>query len=125
MGKTKPFEYIKQITSKREPKDFEYDKKVCSGFLLSFFLSHSMRFLPIVQKMNKIQYYVKDKFVYEYYFDQIPKGFERLNLIKKAEDKSKNEIEEIQREYNVSKREARLILIHKERLNENITRSKL
>jgi hypothetical protein len=123
MKKKGPFDYIKQITSKKEPKDFEYDKKICNGYLLSFFLSHSMAFLPIVQKMNKIQYYVKDEFVYDYYFNLIPRGYERLNLIKKAKE-NKEEIEKIQNEYDVSKREARLIKVHKERLNENITRSK-
>jgi hypothetical protein len=115
--KGNPFVYIKQITSKKKPKDFKYEKTICSGFLLSFFLSHSMDFLPIVQRMNKIQYYVKDKEVYDYYYNQIPGGYNYLNLIKKADDtKVKKEIEEIVQEFDVSKREARLIRIHKERL---------
>ena len=123
---TNPFDYIKIITTKKKPKDFEYNKKVCSGWLLSFFLSHSMLYLPIVQKMNLMQMYVKDEQIFDYYFDKIPKGFHRLNLIKKT-DEDKKEIESIAQEYNVSLREARLIRIYKERLkkNENIKHKKL
>ena len=115
--KNNPFDYIKQITTKRKPKDFEYDKKICSGYLLSFFLSHSTDLLPLVQDMNRVQYYVKDKYVYDYYYDVIPQGDSWLGLIKKKVDnKEKEEIEEIKLKYQVSTREARLIRAYKERL---------
>ena len=112
-----PFDYIKIITTKKKPKDFEYNKKVCSGYLLSWFLSHSFDYLDIVQKMNKIQYHVKDEDVFNYYYDQIPKSRGWLDLVKKAKDPhEKKEIEEIKKIYGVSKREARQIRIFKERL---------
>jgi hypothetical protein len=113
----KPWDYIRYITKKTKPKDFEYDKKLCSGWLLSYFLSHSFEYLPIVQKMNLIQFKVKDQQIFDYYYDRIPRSNAWLNMPKKAKDKDeKKEIEEIKLEYNVSKREAQLIRIYKERL---------
>ena len=81
-----PWDYLKQIQQKRQPKDFEYSKKVCSGWQLSFFLSHSFDYLPIVQKMNMVQFYVKDKQVYDYYYKMIPPGKSWLGLSKKKKD---------------------------------------
>jgi hypothetical protein len=67
--------------------------------------------------MNKIQFYVPDKSVYDYYFDKIPKGSRYINFIKKSEDgKYTKEVEELMKKYNISSREAKLIRIFIKRL---------
>jgi len=114
--KLKPWVFINQIQNKTTK--LKYDKKVCSGWQLSYFLSHSEYYMRIVGKMNKVQMYVPDKAVYDYYFDQIP-GYERLNFSKQDKemmDERQKKVDEIKEEYNVSNREGLLILIHKERL---------
>jgi len=83
------------------------------------FLSSVDHWLPIVEEMNKIQMWVPDKAVYDYYFDKIPKGNQYLNFIKKDKKEAKErkkKLEKIKNEYNVSEREASLILVFKERL---------
>ena len=110
------FDFINQIQNKTTK--YEYDKKIAPGYSLSAILAHNEYYLPIVNRMNLLQMYVPDKFVYAYYHDMIS-GYQKLNFTKKDKKKMKErkeKVKEIQREYNVSKREALLILVHKERL---------
>ena len=115
--KPNPWDFIRQIQYKTTKQ--EYKKRYKMGWLFSFWLSHCDRYIYIVQRMNRVQMYVPDKAVYDYYFDKIPRGNEFMNLSKQDKefmDERNKKIEEIKEEYNVSKREALLILIHKERL---------
>jgi len=110
------FDFIRQIQNKTTK--YKYDKKKASGYSLSAILAHNEYYLPIVNRMNLLQRYVPDKFVYAYYYDMIP-GYQELNFTKKDRKKMKErkkKIEEIKKEYNVSSREASLLLVYKERL---------
>ena len=110
------WDFIRQIQDKTTK--FKYDKKIAPGYSLSSILSHNEYYLPVVNRMNLLQMYVPDEAVYSYYFDKIP-GYQKLSFTKKDKQKMKERKEkvgEIQKEYNVSKREALLILVHKERL---------
>lgn len=72
--------YIKQILTKSN--DYEYDKKIASAYILCLILSHDKQSLPYVQKINKYLFLIDDKSIYDYLFDQIPKGYRYIKYIK-------------------------------------------
>jgi hypothetical protein len=66
-----------------------YDKKdKVSMFLLTMYLSHDKHLLPLVEKINKIQFQLNDKQIYDYYYNTIPKGKKFIKWVKKDESKS-------------------------------------
>jgi len=109
------FDFINQILLKG--KTFKYDKKIASGWMLSHILSHDPKLISFVQKINHLQFSIPDEQVYQYYYDALPKGKRYIAIPKKA-DIDEDLLKEIIIQYNVSKREAILILKHKERTTE-------
>jgi len=93
-------------------KKVEYNKKDCSAYLLSMWLAHDPDLIAIVNKINHLQFRLKDDIIYQYYFDKIPKGRRFIRWTKKEkEDKNTSKIiDSIIEEYNCSKQEAKKIL---------------
>jgi len=111
------FNFLDQISNKSTK--YKYDKKVAPAYMLSLWLSHDPQLLPIVQRMNFLQFSLPDKVIYDYYCYSVPKRRKRyIKWTKKTpEDKKKVEVlESIREEYGVSKNEAKRILLYKERL---------
>lgn len=101
------FDFINQILLKT--KMFPYDKKIASGWMLTHILSHDPKLIPFVQKINLFQFSIPDEKVYQYYYDMLPRG-KRYIAIPKKIDIDEDSLTEIKTKYNVSKREAILIL---------------
>jgi hypothetical protein len=99
------FDFLNSIFYKR---NLEYDKKICSAYLLSLWLAHDPRLIGLVNKINTLQFLLKDDIIYKYYYSSVPKGkrFIRWTKKDKADKKRTEKIKEISKEYNVSKIEA-------------------
>jgi len=110
------FDFINQLLLKS--KMFPYDKKIASGWMLSHILSHDPKLISFVQKINHLQFDIPDEQVYQYYFDVLPKGKRYIAIPKKAEIDD-DLLKDIIEKYNVSKKEAILIMKHKEKISEN------
>jgi len=106
------FDFINQVLLKK--KTFPYDKKIASGWMLSHILSHDYKLIYFVQKMNHSQFNVPDEAVYQYYFNELPRG-KRYIVIPKKNEEDEDKLNEICLKHNVSKREAMMILKHKEK----------
>ena len=67
-----------------ETEKHEYDKSIANAFILSMSLSLDDRLIDIVNKINPLQYHLKDsimdKIVYEYYMYQTGEMSSSLNL---------------------------------------------
>jgi hypothetical protein len=115
--KNKPtlFNYINQILYKTDK--FPYDKKVAPAYILSVGLSHNKELLDIVNKINCLQFHLKDDIIYKYYKGAVPKGKRYIKWIKKSKEKDsfKKKIEALMEE-GYSKREAIIIQKQKERM---------
>jgi hypothetical protein len=118
--KINPYDYILQIIDKTDK--YKYDGKNCPGFLLTLWFSHSTnaKIIDIVQDMNRLQFYLKDDIIYKYYFYEITKRMEVPQWVKKMKFHKDNDLEDeinkIQMEYNVSRREALQIQSHLRRI---------
>jgi hypothetical protein len=112
------FTYLNAIFYKRKLK---YNKKLCSTYLLSMWLSHDPELINLVNKLNPLQFLLKDDIIYQYYFEKVPKGRRFIRWTKKEKEskKRRKEIEELAKELNVSKIEASQILNVTERINED------
>lgn len=99
------FDFLNQILYKKDK--LEYDKKIAPAYMLSMFLSHDNNLIDIVNKINKYQFNISDKIVYDYYYDKIPKGKRYLKWTKKREEEknTKENILKISNELGLSKRE--------------------
>jgi len=111
------FDFLNSIFYKRK---LEYDKKVCSAYMLSLWLAHDPSLIRLVNKMNVLQFLLKDDIIYQYYYSAVPKGkrFIRWSKKDKVDKKRGERIKEISTEYNVSKIEATQILRTMEKLHE-------
>ena len=111
------FDYMNQLFYKN--RKYPYDKKIASAYLLSMWLSHDPGLIGIVHKINRLQFYVPDDIIYEYYFNRVPKGRRYIKWSKKTpEEKARKKfIDEVVKETKLSKREASMIYEHKRRLN--------
>lgn len=103
------FDFMNQLYFKK--RTYPYDKKICNGYLLLMWLSHDQQLMPIVHKINRLQWYVPDDIIYEYLMDKVPRGKRFVKWTKKtAENKKKTKrIEELMEETNLSKREILMI----------------
>lgn len=117
------FTFLNQIFYKS--KGHKYDKKLAPAYLISMWLSHDPALINIVHKMNSLQFYLPDDIIYEYYVNEVPKGKRFIKWTKKSpEDKKrKKKIEEIKEDYQVSKKEAMIILSHIERIKNGKTKA--
>jgi hypothetical protein len=112
------FTYLNAIFYKRK---LTYNKKLCSTYLLSMWLSHDPELINLVNKLNPLQFLLRHDIIYQYYFEKVPKGRRFIRWTKKEKEskKRRKEIEELAKELNVSKIEASQILLVMERVNAN------
>ena len=111
------FTFLDQISNKSVVH--KYNKKAAPAYMLSLWLSHDQQLLPLVQKMNYLQFNLPDDIIYNYYYHTVPKRKKRyLKWTKKEpEDKSRAKlVKEISEAHGVSKNEAKRLLLFKERL---------
>jgi len=103
------FDFLNNIFYKKRE---EYSKKDCPAYLLSMWLAHDPDLIGIVNKINPLQFILKDDIIYEYYFDKVPKGKRFIRWTKKVKDSKETAklLEEIVEEHNCSKNEAKKIL---------------
>lgn len=115
------FNILKQINEKTT--EYEYDKKIVSGYQLMNWLSHDQFLIDYVQEINKVIFIsgMKDKTIYDYFFHVIPKRRRYIKWIKKEpKDKERiKEIEKISEINNVSMMEAEYIHDIVNRINNN------
>jgi len=116
MKKITLFDFLNQIYMKKST--YKYDKKLASAYMLSLWLSHDKYLINIVHKICFLQFSLPDKVIYDYYFDKIPKGRRYIKWTKKTpEEKQKlKDINVLQQQYNISKREAKMTLKFMEKL---------
>lgn len=109
------FTYLNMILNKVKPEPFKLNKTVCNPYMLSMYLAHENDLIDIVQEMNKIQFSLPDsreKIVFDYYFDKIPRGRRFIKWTKKDKVLKRREekLQEIKEEFGVSTLEADNIL---------------
>jgi hypothetical protein len=68
-------------------KEYCYNKKDCTAYMLLLWFSHNKESLPIVEKINKHLFDLKDEIVYTYLYNTIPKGKKFLKWDKGKKDK--------------------------------------
>lgn len=105
------FTFIDQIQNKRRTE--EYDNKVASAYMLSLWLSHDKELLKRINEINKYQFLLPDKVIYDYYMSEIPAGKRYLKWTKKRkeDDKLKKRIENLKENVpNISTRECKMII---------------
>jgi len=90
----------------------DYEKRIAPAYILSLWLSHDKELLPIVNKINMLQFNLEDEMVFKYYYYMVPKGKRYIRWPKKTEKDKKEQkiIGNLQEEYGISKREAKLCL---------------
>lgn len=76
------FDYLNAIFFKRE---IPYDKKTCSSYLLSLWLSHDKGLVDIVNTVNEFQFFLPDNLIYRYYYHKVPIGKRYIKWVKKDE----------------------------------------
>jgi hypothetical protein len=105
MKETNLFTYLNSLYNK---KPIEYNKKIATAYLLSLWLSHYKKFIPIVNEINKYHFLLKDEIIYKYYWCKIPMGNVFIKWIKKGEKEKDldKKIAELCLKYNISKKEA-------------------
>ena len=109
--KDKPdiFDYLNAIFYKY---DIKYDSKTAPAYLLSMWLSYDNSLLPIINKINKYHFMLKDNIIYKYYFDKISKGKRYIKWVKKDEkdEKLTKKITAFREDTGLSKKEANIFL---------------
>lgn len=112
------FNFLNQIWTKKD--DIPYDKKIASAWQLTAWIAQDPELIEYAQTVNKMQFHMTDKQVYKYYFLNIPKTRKRyIGWTRKDAVSLKNEkiIEKLMVKYDISNREAMMILKHKERIH--------
>jgi hypothetical protein len=107
------FDFLNAIFYK---KDIQYDKKIANSYLISLWLSHDRNLINVVNNINKYIFRIPDEATFLYYKYKVPRGKRFIKWIKKEkiDDKTKEKIEKLMKEYNISEREARESIITKE-----------
>jgi len=104
------FDYLNQIFYKKDK--YVYDKKSAPAYMLSMWLSHDSNLIDIVNKLNSLQFSLKDDIIYKYYMSKVPKGKRFLKWSKKTpKDKKfdKDVANEMDNNKHLSKREAMMV----------------
>lgn len=101
------FNFINAINYK---DNVEYDKKIAPAFMLSMWFSHDTKLLPIINKINEIQFSLKDENVYKFLFHKIPRGKRFLKWTKKDKNKETSKklsetFDKINETHDISKKE--------------------
>lgn len=104
------FTFVNQIQSKR--RTIEYDSKIAPAYVLSLFLSMNKDYLKTINEINKYQFALSDKAVYEYFMSTIPMGKIYSKFVKKRDDsKMRERLDKLKKMYpELSTRECKMIL---------------
>lgn len=104
------FDFMNQLYSKT--RKYPYDKKKANAYLLLMWLSHDQQLMPLIHKINRLQWYIPDGIIYECLMDKVPRGKRYIKWTKKsAEDKKKmKQVKEMMETTNLSKREILMAL---------------
>lgn len=78
------FTFLNQIQSKR--RTVPYDKKIANAYMLTQWLAHDKALIKKVNKINRYQFILPDKVIYEYYMNEIPVGKRYIKWTKKKKD---------------------------------------
>lgn len=107
---TNIFTFINQIQNKR--RVVEYNPKIAPAYVLSLFLSMNKDYLKKVNEINKYQFVLSDKAIYEYYMATIPMGITYSKFVKKRDDSKQIErLEKLKNQYpEMSTRECKMLL---------------
>jgi len=99
------FDYLNSIFYK---KDIEFYKNECSRYMLLLWLSHDKELLELTNDINQYIFNVMsdDELVYKCFFHKVPKKKRFIKYVKKDKKKDNKEIEQLMKQYNMSKREA-------------------
>jgi len=85
------FDAINAINYKK--KEYKYDKKVASAYMLSLFISIDPNLCILANRINSYQFILPDDLIYQYYYHAVPKGKRFLKWTKKdAVDKKRETI---------------------------------
>lgn len=107
MSENNLFDHLNSIFYK---KSIEFDKKQCSGYKLTLWLSHDKNLINDVNRINQILFDISDECVYNYFYHKVPKGRRFIKYTKKDKKVDNKEVEELMKQHNMSKREAELCL---------------
>jgi len=105
------FTFLNQIQTKN--RKHPYDKKIANAYMLTQWLSHDKELVKKVNDINKHQFVLPDKVIYEYYMSIIPAGKRYLKWVKKRKQdyKMKKRIEKLKEIYpEMSTRECKMFL---------------
>ena len=109
MSNVNLFTYIEQLRTKSTT--YEYDPKLAPPYLLTLGLSNCNSDLKTVNALNQFLFTLPASIVYSYFMLSIPKGKRFIKWPKKEKKEKTKEIEELMEKYNISKREAEILLI--------------
>lgn len=99
------FDFFNQLYFKK--RTYPYDKKIANAYLMLMWLSHDQQLMPLVHKINRLQWYIPDDIIYEYLMDTVPRGKRFVKWTKKtpASKKKDKKIQELMEETGLSKKE--------------------
>ena len=107
------FDCINAINNKN--KEYKYNKKHVSGYMLLMWFSHEQDCIGIIQKINKYVFDLSDDVIYHYLYNGIPKNRRFIKWDKgmssSLSDKDKESISYIKNKYGFSKEEAMKLYI--------------
>ena len=105
------FDTLNAIFYKKEKH--EYVKKKCNAYMLSQWFSHDERLLDMVNDINRYQFSLPDKLIYQYYYHVVPKGrrYIKWNKKEKVDKKKEDIIKKLSETHNCSIMEIKKSLI--------------
>ena len=110
----KPNDLFSTLNSINNKTPIIYDKKEAKAYMLMMWLSHDRYLMPWVSKINQNLFKtgIPDELVYKYFFKKIPKKNRFIKWIKKdkIDKERKKKIENLCEIYNISKKEAMLLI---------------
>lgn len=111
------FDYLNQIWTKKEKHS--YDKKIAPAWQLTAWIAQVPELIDHAQEINKNMFNMSDEMIYKYYFYSIPKSRKRFIKWTRKDQislKQEKEIGIIMADFEISHREATMLLTHKKRI---------
>ena len=102
------FTFVEQCRTKS--RTHPYSRKLASPYMLVMALGNCNSDLKAVNAMNQVLFGTPDELVYEYFMAVLPKGRKWVKWPKKAPKEKTDAVEKLMEQYNISKKEAELLL---------------
>jgi len=101
---------VDQLKAVTEKEPYSYNKKDCSGYLLTLWMSHDPQLIDKCADINPYIYDLPDELIFRYFVKCVPIKKRYLKWTKKSEQsvKKEDQIKELMEEYGLSLREAKL-----------------